>query len=115
MDVKLNATIETPNGDVELLFNEIVWIDSFDYWQESIDYEFKEVGEYKLIFILIDDIGTEWVEDGSIDSEAETTETEATSSEETSPPTIGISPGFESYLILGVIAAVAIYYRKRRI
>ncbi|MHA2203973.1 MAG: Heimdall-CTERM domain-containing surface protein [Candidatus Hodarchaeales archaeon] len=34
-------------------------------------------------------------------------------SEESSPPTIGVTPGFESLLIIGTIAAIATYYRKR--
>ncbi len=113
MDVKINATIKTPDGVVETLFTEMVWIDAYGTWAESIDYEFKEVGEYKVIMVLVDDIGAEWVEDESIDSEAETTEPTGTSSEESSPPTIGVTPGFESLLIIGTIAAIATYYRKR--
>ncbi|MFX0209412.1 MAG: Heimdall-CTERM domain-containing surface protein, partial [Candidatus Hodarchaeota archaeon] len=115
MEVEIMITIKTPSGAEETLLHEMVWIYSYDPWEESIYYEFKEVGTYKVLFVLIDDIGVEWTADCEWDISEPTTET--TGSEESGSPTIpgSITPGFESYLILGAIAAIAIYYRKRHV
>lgn len=114
MYVEINITIENPSGEVESLFYDAqVMIEAYNSWEKKIDYEFKEVGDYKVLFILTDDIGTEWVEDCNWDISEPSTE--ETSSEESSPPTIGVTPGFEGFLIIGVIATIAIFYRKRHI
>jgi hypothetical protein len=117
MEVEINITIKTPSGTVETLLHEMVWIYTYDPWEESIDYEFKEVGEYKVLFVLIDDIGVEWVEDCEWDisePDTETSETETTSEESSSPTIPGsITPGFEGFLILGAITTITLYYRKR--
>ena len=88
-------------------------IEGYSSWEKRIDYEFNEVGDYKVLFILTDDIGAEWVEDCEWDISEPSTE--ETSSEESNPPTIDVTPGFESYLIIGAIIGIALYYRKRRI
>ncbi|UCG03427.1 MAG: hypothetical protein JSW11_05425 [Candidatus Heimdallarchaeota archaeon] len=109
MDVQINASIKTPDGSLEILFSEMVWIDEYGIWErEFLYYEYKEVGQYKVVFVLVDDIGAEWIVDERIDSDPETTET----TEESNPPTIGATPGFESLLIIGTIAVIALYYRK---
>jgi hypothetical protein len=117
MEVEINVTITTPSGTVETLLSEMVWIYAYNTWEETVKYEFKEEGQYKVHFVLIDDIGAEWTEDCKWDISEPSTETEATESEKSGSPTIpgGITPGFESYLILGAIAAIAIYYRKRHV
>jgi len=115
MYVEINITIETPSGEVKSLFYDAqVMIESYNSWEKRIYYEFKEVGDYKVLFVLTDDIGTEWIADCKwVISEPSTETTEETSSGESSPPTIGVTPGFESYLIIGAIVGIAIYYRKR--
>lgn len=115
MEVEINVTIKTLSGTVEILFNEIVWINEYGTWEESIDYEFNEVGDYKVLFVLIDDIGAEWTEDCEWDISEPDTETTEPTSEGSNPPTIDVTPGFESFLIIGAIAAITIYYRKRHI
>ncbi|MFX1507710.1 MAG: Heimdall-CTERM domain-containing surface protein [Promethearchaeota archaeon] len=118
MEVEMNMTIKTPSGTVKTLLHEMVWIYAYDIWEKPIDYEFKEAGTYKVLFVLIDDIGAEWIADCEWDISEPATETsETTGSQESGSPTIpgGITPGFESYLILGAIAAIAIYYRKRHV
>lgn len=117
IETEINITIETPSGTIETLLHEMIWIYAYNTWEKSIDYEFKEVGEYKVLFVLIDDIGAEWIQDCKWDISELVTETSETESQESSSPTIpgGITPGFESYLILGAIAALAIYFRKRHV
>lgn len=111
MDVEIKATIETPSGTEELLFHENVWIEAYDSWEGSIRYEFKEIGEYYVYFVLTDDIGVKWTEDCEWDISEPSTET----TDETGEPTISVTPGFESFLIISAIVSLAIYYKKRLI
>ncbi|MFX1518154.1 MAG: hypothetical protein ACFFC6_17800 [Promethearchaeota archaeon] len=112
MDVNINITIKTPSGDVETLFNEVVWIDSYGDWEKSIDYEFEEEGDYTVLLVLTDDIGVEWVEDCEWEI-SEPSTSEIASSEESNPPIITPTPGFGGFTIIGAIVAIATYYRKR--
>ena len=61
--VNISIEIETPSGYETLHDEDFVYIDSYSSWDISIEYEFNEVGDYNVIFILKDQTGTEWYAD----------------------------------------------------
>jgi len=112
MAVNISITIETPNGIFETLYEDnFVWIEAFGSWSHSLEYKFTEEGDYEVLFILIDDKGVEWSED----CDWEITEPEETSETSDSEPSIGVTSGFESLLIIAAIATMTILYRRHQI
>lgn len=111
MEVNLNVTIKTPSGIIEPLYNEIVWIEEGGTWSHTLGYEFKEIGKYQVLFVLIDDIGVKWTTDCIWDIVSPGTE-ETESTGNTEIPSVN-TPGFETLIIIVAIAAIATHYRRR--
>jgi hypothetical protein len=118
-NVNISIYMETPSGDMELLFSEdFIYIVEYGTWDHSVTYEFTEAGEYNVYFILIDGIGVKWSEECPwqvVDSSFETTTTgeqiETTGEQESETPSI--TPGFEALIIILSIVVVVSISKKR--
>lgn len=62
MYINIKIEIKLPNGTVETLYEkDNILIEAS--WEEWLDYKFTQVGDYVVIFTLIDDTGKDWVVD----------------------------------------------------
>ncbi|MFX0051962.1 MAG: hypothetical protein ACFE8U_11795, partial [Candidatus Hermodarchaeota archaeon] len=109
MNIDIKITITTPSGTEELFHEETTYIEAFGYWEYSDSYIFQEEGEYKVLFVVVDDIGEEWKADcwwkvGEPDGDGDGDDSDNDQ----------ISPGFEGIFIMGALAISTILIRRRR-
>ncbi len=136
MNISIEIILAGPIGNETLYYNTSVFMPPYGHWSLYIDYNFTNVGYYKVYFIILDDILAKWVAEcfWEISDVSTTTsappyisnttpstipsnytsipENSSALSTESTAPTLAVTPSFEA--ILTVFTIILVLIKRKR-